>query len=124
MSGADMMWQKVYNIIGLANLFCFVWFVYLFNVEGRRYLDFDTLSASLTLLQITMVIGGVLAFNNFKQVANDQATKVATESAEKIAREVAESTAIGHLRTIQNLTPTGQAIDTQERAEMIASEDE
>jgi predicted negative regulator of RcsB-dependent stress response len=96
------MWQKVCNIIGFANLIFFGCFVYLFNVEGRRYLDFDTLSESLTILQFIVAVGGIFGFSYFTQVAREKASDVAKKIAEEEARRTAESIATEVAERVSN----------------------
>ena len=88
------MFQKICNGLHL------VWaglFLYLWVVKGRSYLNYDTLSASITMLEMTLVVGGLLSFGYFKYVAEHKAEDVAKKTAEEEAKLEARRATIEYI---------------------------
>lgn len=60
-------------------------FIYLYNHGGAVHLEYDTMSAAMSSLQLVIVVGGILGFGYFAYVSEKRATEVAKAVAEKEA---------------------------------------
>lgn len=77
----------------LANLLHLVWFgiaLYLWNASGLPEPKLDTVSVTLTTLEVVIVISGIFGFTYFSYIAEKRAREVADEQTEKFLREVRE----------------------------------
>lgn len=65
-------------------------FLYLYNHKGAWKLDYDTMSATMTSLQLVIVVGGILGFGYFAYISEKKAAEV--------ARQVAKDEAVPEAR--------------------------
>ncbi len=77
----------------LANLLHLVWFgiaLYLWNASGLPKPEFDTVSVTLTTLEVVIVISGIFGFTYFSYIAEKKAREVADEQTKDFLREMRE----------------------------------
>ncbi len=100
-------------------------FLYLFLISGRDNLEFDTLSASITALELTLVIGGLASFGYFRYIAETKSGQTAKTVAEEIVERDLEPLVAREVRAnLRAMRETGnEAVSDDEMDRLIRALD-